>query len=151
MATRRGRRAGRRSWQRIAFALPLLPLVGLWAHSVYRSAGQALGLLDAAGALPPAVVTSEPSFGDVGRSDPVAGDRSRRETIAGAEEVAGSDGVADAATVRSDLPVDTTGAPDEFHGTADLLPLFAEYLREADAEQALEIARILAEFLPAGR
>jgi hypothetical protein len=63
----------------------------------------------------------------------------RAEAVLGADEVPVEPQVPDSVDTRA------------YRSVADILPLFEEYLIEADEEQARQIAQTVAEFLPAER
>jgi hypothetical protein len=69
----------------------------------------------------------------------VAGEAARAEAVVSADEVPAEPQISDSADARA------------HRSAADILPLFEEYLIEADEEQARKIAEAIEEFLPAER
>jgi hypothetical protein len=118
-----------------------MPLVGLWAYSIVRSAGQVLTLLDGPPVvpLPTVAVTSDQVLGAALPTVAVAGEAARAEAVVSADEVPAEPQISDSADARA------------HRSAADILPLFEEYLIEADEEQARKIAEAIEEFLPAER
>jgi hypothetical protein len=129
------------SWKRLAVTLSLIPLVGLWAYSIVRSAGHVLTLLDSPATVPvPTVVTtSDQAIGAARPTGPVVVDAARAPAVPDADEVPVEAQIPDSADARA------------HPSAADILPLFEEYLIEADEEQARQIAQTVEEFLPAER
>jgi hypothetical protein len=125
----------------LAVTLLLMPLVGSWAYSIVRSAGHALTLLDGPPAVPVPTVaaTSDPALGVARPTGAVVVEAARAGAVPGADEVPVEPQVPDSVDARA------------YRSPADILPLFEEYLIEADEEQARQIAQTVAEFLPAER
>jgi hypothetical protein len=129
------------SWKSLAVTLSLMSLVGLWAYSIVRSAGHVLTLLDSPPAVPVPTVaaTSDQALGAARPTGAVVVEATRAEAAPGADEVPAEPQIPDSADARA------------YRSAAGLLPLFEEYLIEADEEQARQIARTVEEFLPAER
>jgi hypothetical protein len=144
MASRTGRRAaGGRGWKRLAVAFVLLPLVGLWVYGIVGSVAQIRELLDG-----PRV---EPAPALAATSDRLS-NRLESSATAPADpapaQAAPDDTAPRIAGVRPLAQADDADVVPELRSTGDILPLFAEYLQEADAEQTRQIVETLAEFLP---
>jgi hypothetical protein len=124
----------------LAVTLLLMPLVGLWAYSIVRSARHTLALLDGLPAVPaPVAATSDQALGAARPTGAVVVEAARADAVPGADEVPVEPQVPDSVDARA------------YRSVADILPLFEEYLIEADEEQARQIAQTVAEFLPAER
>jgi hypothetical protein len=142
--------AAKRNWKRIVGLAAVPPVAALWGYSIIRSAGQALAPFGGEGVL------SAPALAAASRPGPlpaIAGPPAAMHSGASspAADAAPSGPLPGADGARVDAGDDDADAVPELHSTVDMLPLFAEYLREADAAQALELVQTLAEFLPTER
>jgi hypothetical protein len=140
---RRGLEGRPGRWRIALVALALLPLVGVWAYSVVLSARQMLALLDDRPVQPVWSVSAENIQSPPAAESEAAATAAAQTTHAGA--------VTDADDVRDDLVSNDTDATRELHSAADILPLLADYLIEADAEQTQQIAETVGAFLPPAR